>query len=288
MPPSTQADASTPKAAAWMAGWLSLMLVIAVAGREVTRELAVFQVMEMRSLIGLLLLWPLVRAAGGLAAMRSPRWRGHLARNTVHYAAQYAWFAALTMIPLAQVVAIEFTMPIWTVLLAAAFLGERITRFKLLAVAAGLLGVALIVRPASSGLSPGQLVALAAAVGFAVSVTLTKSLAGSDGTVAIIFWMLTVQSLLGLLPVLAVWRWPSATAWAWVGVVAVCGTFSHYCMARALRHADATVVVPMDFLRVPLTALAGWLIYSERVDLLTVLGTVLILAGNLLNLRRGR
>jgi len=206
----------------------------------------------------------------------------------VHYAAQYAWFAALTMIPLAQVVAIEFTMPIWIILLAAAFLGERITRWKVLAVALGLLGVGLIVRPSAAGLSPGQLVALAAAVGFAVSVTMVKSLTRTDSAVAIIFWMLVVQSLLGLLPALWVWRWPSPTAWAWVLLVAFCGTFSHYCMARAMRHAEATVVMPMDFLRVPLTALAGWLIYSERLDLFTVAGTVLILGGNLLNLRRAR
>ena len=68
-------------------------------------------------------------------------------------------------------------------------------------------------------------------------------------------------------------------------MIAVCGTFSHYCMARAMLHADATVVIPMDFLRVPLTATAGWLIYSERLDMFTVLGAGLILIGNLLNLR---
>jgi drug/metabolite transporter (DMT)-like permease len=269
-----------------MGGWLSLMVVIAVAGREATRELAVFQIMEMRSLIGLCMLYPLIRASGGLATMKTARGRDHAARNVVHYAAQYGWFAALTMIPLAQVVAIEFTMPIWTVLLAFAFLGERINVWKMLAVALGLVGVGLIVRPGGSGLNVGQVIALAAAVGFAVSVTMTKSLTRSDGALVIIFWMLVVQSLLGLLPAVAVWRWPSTATWGWVLVIAFCGTFSHYCMARAMRHADATVVVPMDFLRVPLTATAGWLIYSERMDLVTVLGAVLILAGNLLNLRR--
>lgn len=268
-----------------MAGWLTLMLVIAIAGREATRELAVFQVMEMRSLIGLLLFYPLVRAAGGLPALRTRRLREHTLRNVVHYAAQYGWFAALTMIPLAQVVAIEFTMPIWTVLLAAAWLGERITAARLVAVALGLLGVALIVRP-GAGFGAGQWVALAAAVGFAVSVTLVKSLTRSDSALHITFWMLVLQSLLGLWPALASWRWPSAATWGWVLVVAFCGTYSHYCMARAMQHADATVVVPMDFLRVPLTALAGWLIYAERLDLLTVLGTVLILGGNLANTRR--
>ncbi len=281
-----QATPSTAKAAAWMAGWLTLMLIITVAGREATRDVAVFQLMAMRSVIGLVLLWPLLHAYGGLAAIRTKRVRDHTARNVVHYGAQYAWFVALTMIPLAQVVAIEFTMPIWAILLAAAFLGERITRWKLMAVGLGLLGVGLVVRPDAAGLNAGQLIALTAAVGFAVSVILTKSLTRTDDALAIIFWMLLIQSILGVLPALAVWRWPSAAGWGWILVVAFCGTFSHYCMARALRHAEASVVVPMDYLRVPLTALAGWLIYAERMDLLTVLGAVLILGGNLLNTRR--
>ena len=282
-----QASQSIAKAAAWMAGWLSLMLVMAIAGREATRELAVFQVMEMRSLIGLLLLAPLIRAAGGLKAMRTQRLREHAMRNGVHYAAQYAWLAALSLIPLAQLIAIEFTMPIWALLLAALFLRERITARRLLAVALGLLGVGVIVRP-GSGINFGQMVALAAAFGFAISVILVKSLTRSDSAVAITFWMLVIQSLLGLLPALWLWHWPAPTTWAWVLVVAVCGSYSHYCMARALQHADATVVIPMDYLRVPLTALAGWLIYAERMDLLTVLGAALILSGNLLNTLPGR
>lgn len=279
---------STPKAALWMAGWLSLMVVIAVAGREATRELAVFQVMEMRSVLGILMLYPLVRSAGGLRAMRTTRGVHHVARNLVHYAAQFGWFVALTLIPLAEVVALEFTMPIWTAVLAVAFLGERMNPWKALAITLGLVGVVAIVRPDAAGLSTGQLIALAAAVGFAVSVTLVKSLTRTDSAVVIMFWMLVVQSVLGLVPALAVWRWPSAPVWGWVLVVTFCGTFSHYCMARAMRHADATTVVPMDFLRVPLTALAGWLVYAERVDAVTAIGTALILGGNLLNLRPAR
>ena len=269
-----------------MAGWLSLMIVIAVAGREATRALDIFQVMELRSLIGLLMLWPLVRAAGGWRAMQTRRLGVHVGRNLVHFAAQYAWFVALALIPLTQLVAIEFTMPIWTALLAVTLLGERLNAAKLVAVALGLVGVAMIVRPEGSGLNPGQLIALAAAVGFAVSVTLTKSLTRSDSALQIIFWMLVVQSVVGLLPAIAVWRTPDTVQWGWILVVAFAGTFSHYCMARAMQHADATVVVPMDFLRVPLTALVGWAVYAEVVDLWTVLGASLILGGNLVNLRR--
>jgi len=284
----TSPTSSLPKATAWMAGWLSLMLVVAVAGREATRELQVFELMLLRSVIGLFLLYPLVHANGGFASIRTTRLREHGLRNAVHYSAQFGWFFALTLIPMAHVVAIEFTMPLWTALLAAAFLGERFTAWKGLAVALGLVGVLMIVRPSAGGISTGEAIAFAAAIGFAVSVTMTKSLTRTESPVTIIFWMLVLQSVLGLVPALSVWQWPSAAVWPWVLLVAFGGTFSHYCMARALRHADATVVVPMDFLRVPLTAAAGWWLYSERFDLLTALGAALILAGNLVNLMRQR
>jgi drug/metabolite transporter (DMT)-like permease len=268
-----------------MAGWLALMLIVAIAGRETTRELNVFQIMEVRSVLGFLMLYPLVRINGGFAAMRTLRPLQHIGRNLIHYAAQLGWFFALTLIPLGQVVSIEFTMPIWTAILAASFLGERMTLGKIAAIVLGVVGVIVIVRPATGAINPGQLIALGAAVGFGISIAMMKSLTRTETTLTIIFWMLVIQSAAGFFPSLYVWRWPSAYAWGWIVVIAFCGTFSHYCMARAMLHADATVVLPMDFLRVPLTAIAGWLIYSERLDIYTVLGAALILTGNLLNLR---
>jgi drug/metabolite transporter (DMT)-like permease len=268
-----------------MAGWLASMLIVVVAGREATRELNVFQIMELRTLLGFLMLYPLVRRQGGLAAMRTSRPLQHVGRNLIHYAAQLGWFFALTLIPIGQVVSIEFTMPIWTAILAASFLGERMTVWKIAAIVLGLIGVVIIVRPATGEINPGQLIALAAALGFGVSVAMIKSLTRTEKTLAIIFWMLVIQSVAGFFPCLYVWRWPSAHVWGWIVLIAFCGTFSHYCMARAMLYADATVVLPMDFLRVPLTATAGWLIYAEPLDMFTVLGAGLILTGNLLNLR---
>jgi drug/metabolite transporter (DMT)-like permease len=276
---------SKSMAALWMAGWLALMLLITIAGREAVHELNVFQVMLMRSSIGLLLLSPLIWRAGGFAAVKTQRLPQHIARNTIHFGAQLGWFFALTLIPIGQVVAIEFTMPIWTAILAAMFLGERMTIWKFGAIVLGIVGVVMIVRPAAGEINQGQLIALAAAVGFGVSIAIVKSLTRTEQTVTIIFYMLAVQTAGSLLPALYVWQWPSLTLWGWGFVIAFCGTFSHYCMARALLYADASVVVPMDFLRVPLTALAGWLLYSERLDAFTVLGAALILAGNLVNLR---
>jgi drug/metabolite transporter (DMT)-like permease len=268
-----------------MTGWLGLMLIMAVAGREATRELNVFQIMEVRTVLGIILLYPLIRLYGGFATLKTSRPLAHLARNLIHYAAQLGWFLSLTLIPLGQVVSIEFTMPIWTAILAASFLSERITIWKTSAIVLGLVGVIIIVRPATGEINPGQLIAFAAAIGFGISVAMMKSLTRTESAVAIVFWMMVIQSAAGLLPSLYVWKWPSLYVWFCVILIAFSGTFSHFCLARAMLYADATIVLPMDFLRVPLTAAAGWLIYSERLDVFTVLGAALILTGNLLNLR---
>jgi drug/metabolite transporter (DMT)-like permease len=269
-----------------MAGWLALMLLMLVAGRTVLAQLSVFEVLEIRSLLGLLLIAPMVWRHGGLMAMRTQRPWHHVGRNVAHYSGQCLWFLALTMIPIAQVISIEFTMPIWTVLLAAWLLGERITWRKCLAVVLGLIGVVVIVRPGVAADNSGQLLMLVAALFFAIAIVMMKSLTRTESSVAIIFWMLVVQSVLGLGPALATWRWPAASLWPWLVVVAFCGTYSHYCMTRAMRHADATIVVPMDFLRVPLSAAVGWMVYGERLDIYTVVGAGVILLANLLNLSR--
>jgi drug/metabolite transporter (DMT)-like permease len=271
-----------------MAGWLACIVVMTVAGREATSRISVFQVMELRSLMGIVLLYPLVHRAGGLRAMKTPSLKRHVLRNTVHFGAQCCWFLALTLIPLAQVISIEFTMPIWTAILAVAFLGERMGVWKTTAVVLGLVGVVIIVRPFGGDVSSGQLIALTAALGYAMSVTLVKSLTRTDKVIVIMFWMVVIQAALGVIPAIALWQWPSAYVWGWLVVIGFCGTYSHWCLTQALLHADATIVVPMDFLRVPLAALTGWLVYAERIDLLTAAGAVLILGGNLLNLKAAK
>ena len=201
---------SKTKAALWMAGWLTLMLIVAVAGREGMRAMNVFQLMEVRSILGFFMLYPLISMNGGFSVVKTARVHVHIARNLIHYASQLGWFFALTLIPLGQVVAIEFTMPIWTAILAASFLGERMTAWKIAAIVLGLVGVIVIVRPATGEINPGQLIALAAAVGFGVSVAVVKSLTRTEQTLAIIFWMLVVQSAAGFFPALYVWQWPPA------------------------------------------------------------------------------
>ena len=282
------AEPSVGRAAAWMAGWLTAMLVMLVAGREATRELHVFQILEVRSLLGLVLLVPLIVGAGGWRVLRTARLPQHVGRNVVHYAAQFALVRRADADPDRAGGGDRVHDADLDRAARGVFLGERLTGWKIAAVVLGMVGCAVIVRPHVDSVEPGQLIALACALGFAVSVILVKSLTRTEHAVTIMFWMLVVQSLLGVIPAALTWRTPSVQVWPWLVVIAICGTFSHYCMARALRHADATVVVPMDFLRVPLSVAAGWLVYAERLDALSFAGGVLILAANALNLVRRR
>lgn len=262
------------------------MTAMAVAGRETASKISAFQVMELRAFMGFVMLLPLVYFAGGFGAMKTPNILIHIFRNSVHYMAQFVWLIAVTLIPLAQVVSIEFTMPIWVALLAVVFLGEKMNRWKVASIILGLVGVWIIVRPVLGQASYGQLLALISAFGFAVSVALIRTMTKADSVTRIIFWMLIIQGAIGLVPAIIYWKPIPNDLWPWIVLVAFCGTFSHFCLAQALRFADSTIVVPMDFLRVPLTVLAGWAFYAEIIDIYTVAGAVLIMFGNLLNLRK--
>jgi drug/metabolite transporter (DMT)-like permease len=269
-----------------MALSIASFLGMSIAGRETTAELNVFEVMELRSAIGFFILLPLVMASGGFAAMRTQRPVAHIARNIIHYTGQAAWLYALTLIPLAVLISIEFTTPIWTAILAVSFLGERLSRSRLAAIVLGLIGVVVIVRPSAGSMDTGHLVVLGAAVCFAIGLVLVKSMTRTESVVRIIFWMLIIQSAVGLVPALYDWHTPSPGLWPWIFLIAFTGMSSHFCLARALVYADATIISPMDFLRVPLSALVGWLLYHEQIDVFTAGGAALILAGNLLNLQR--
>lgn len=277
---------STAKAAAWMVASVLSILLMSVSGRIITRELDVFQAMEMRSLIAVFMLLPLVYRDGGIRAMRTSILPRHIGRNFAHYVGQCAWLKGLTLIPLAQVISIEFTAPIWVAFLAAIFLNERLTWRNGVVILFALVGVALIVRPGVVPLNPGHLITLGAAVMFAISFISTKTLTRSDSATKILFWMLVIQSIIGIVPALTVWHWPSASTWPWIFLFAFAGSFSHFCMAKALACAKATVVMPMDYLRVPLSAVLGYLLYNEAIDAFTAVGAGLILVSNLFNLRR--
>jgi drug/metabolite transporter (DMT)-like permease len=272
------------RAALWMSGALVSFSAMAIAGRQLSAEMSVFELLAIRSLVGVLILAVLLQRTGWAQA-RTRVFGKHLLRNVAHFGGGYAWFYGVGVISLAEVFAIEFTVPIWTAIMATIFLGERMSRRRAVAVGLGFAGILVMLRPGVAAVSVPSLVVLCGALGFAVAYVVMKRLSATETPLAILFYMNAIQLALGLVPALYQWVWPSAGAWPWVAVVAVAGLTSHYSIARALRLADATVVVPMDFLRLPLIAVVGFVVYGEALSVWVLVGALIICCATWLNLR---
>ena len=271
----------------WMMGALLSFTGMAVGGRELTAELTTFQILLWRSVVGLAVV-ALLLTRFGWAQARSARLGLQVVRNLSHLVGQFGWFYAIAWIPLAQVFAIEFTLPILVSIMAMLFLGERMTATRGLAVAAGFVGVLVILRPGLIPVDLASLSALMAAFGYAGAYVMTKVLARDDTPLAILFYMTLVQLPIAFAASLIDWTLPSPGLWPFVLLVGLAALSAHYCLARALVLADATVVVPMDFLRVPLIALVGFLLYDEAIDPWILLGAVIIFGSIYANLRAER
>lgn len=272
----------------WMIGALLSFSVMAVSIRELSRGgLSIFEILAIRSGVALLVLLFLLLVRKDLRPHARPRRMGlNLFRNVVHYASQFSWALSLTMLPLAMVFALEFTMPAWTALLAVWFLHERLTPSRLGVVVLGLVGVLVILRPGIADFNPAAILVLLAAFGYAITMITTKQLTMTETTFGIVFWMAVIQfplSLIGSNP--AVFMHLETRHILPVMGVGIAGLTSHYCLSNAFRSGDATLVVPLDFMRIPLIAVVGWAFYGERLDIFVLLGALIIVSGVLWNLR---
>jgi drug/metabolite transporter (DMT)-like permease len=273
--------------ALWMAGAIASYIASALAVRALAKRLSVFEFMTVRSasglvfLLGLMAVWPKMRRG-----LTSRRLGLHLVRNSVHFVGQILWVLAVMLLPFATVFALEFTAPIWVALLAAMLLGERLTLTRGASTALCLIGVLVILHPGVSSFTPVVLLALGAAIARSCTDVVTKKLTQTEATFAILFWMNLMQlpmTLAGSDPSFVA-RLDASMALPLIAA-AITGLSVHLCMAQAFRYGDATVVVTLDFLRVPLIALIGWSFYGEALDALVLAGSGLIIAGVIWNLR---
>ncbi len=274
-------------AALWMIGSVLSFSAMAVAGRAVSPVLDTFELMTWRSLIGLAIVLSVGAGVGRLNEIRTNRLGTHFIRNVFHFSGQNLWFFALTLIPLAQVFALEFTSPLWVILLAPLVLGERITGIRALSALMGFAGILIVARPDLGHLDPGVIAAAASAIGFAGSAIFTKRLTRHEGIVSILFWLTLMQSMFGIVISAADGdvTLPTAAIAPWLVLLGVAGVLAHFCLTKALTLAPATVVVPMDFIRLPAIAVVGMLFYNEPLDIFVFIGAIVILGANWINMR---
>ena len=277
---------NVPKAVAFMTGAIASFSAMAVAGREVSFELDTFEIMMYRSFVGIALVLALGWYFGTLGQITRRHMGTHFTRNIAHFTGQNLWFYAVTVIPLTQLFALEFTSPLWVLLLSPMILGERLTRMRVLAAVMGFVGILIITRPWEYGISFGITTAALSAVAFAWTTLMTKKLTRTESVTCVLFYLTVMQAVFGVICAgydgdIAI---PSLTALPYVMVIALCGLLAHFCITSALSVAPATVVIPVDFARLPVIAVIGMLAYGEALDILVLAGAVLIFVGNYSNI----
>ena len=274
------------KAAVWMLGAIASFSTMAVAGREVSFALDTFEIMLFRSAVGVIIVAFAAIAFGTWRQINREQFSLHFFRNIMHFIGQNLWFYAVTVIPLAQVFALEFTSPIWVILLSPLILGERITLVRAVAALMGFLGVLVVTRPDMAGVNAGVTMAASSAIFFAFTIIFTKRLTRTQSITCILFYLTVLQLGFGLVTAgydgdIAL---PNTETLPWLVLIGVAGLLAHFCITNALAIAPATVVVPIDFVRLPVIAIIGMLVYGEALDLWVLLGAGIIFAGNYLNI----
>lgn len=273
------------RGALWMSAAVLSFALMAIAVRQLLRHMGILEILAWRTFVTLAIATA-VAARHGTSTIRTGRLPLHATRALVHLGGQFCWMYAIAALTLATVFAIEFTMPVWTALLAVAFLGERMTANRVVMLVLGLVGIAIILRPGVGAFHPAALVMLFGALLYAGNMIFTKSLSATDTPVAVTFWMSAVQSPVTLLAALPEWIMPVAPDVPWIAAIGAGSFAAHYSMTRAMKHADATVVVPIDFTRLPLIAVVGAVFYAEPFDPMVLVGAAVIFAGTYYSLRR--
>jgi len=287
---ASEQDNTLLRAAIWMIGAILSFSAMAIAGREASLSLDTFEIMMYRSFVGVIVVAAAITVLRRWHMVSTKRLAQHGLRNMAHFTGQNLWFYAVSVIPLAQVFALEFTSPIWVILLAPLLLGENLTRMRGIAVTLGFIGILIVARPSPATFNIGLACAAGSAIFFALTNIATKRLTRNESIWSIMFWLTTMQLIMGI--IFAGWDFditlPDAQSLPFILIIGCAGLSAHFCITNALSLAPAALVVPIDFARLPFIALLGWLIYGESVEIWLFVGAALILAGNFINIVSSR
>jgi len=273
------------KTCLWMIGAICSFTLMAVSGRELSGTIHTLEILFFRSLFGLMIITLIILCLRKTTYFSTSMIKGQLFRNLFHFIAQYGWFVSLGVLPLAQVFAIEFTVPFWTAIIASLFLKERLNIHKIVAIIIAFSGVLLIVKPPLNSIDNASLLMVGVAVLFACAHSCTKMLSHHHHALTILFYMCLIQLPIAGVLMLPHWSVPNNEQWIWILVVAFAALSAHFCMVKAMLSSTVTTVVTLDFIRLPAVAVVAWLLYEEPFGLLSIVGTLLIFSAILMNLK---
>ena len=272
-------------AALYMVAATVLFSIMVASVRHVSSEVASFEIVFFRNLLGIVVIGPIV-ARRGLGFLRTTKLKLLGWRTAFGLGSMFMWFYAVTVTPIAEAVALSFTSPLFVTIVAVFLLREKVGLPRWVATAIGFGGTMIVLRPGIAEVTTGHLLLIASSILMAISIVSIKILARTEPPERIVAYIVILFTPVSLIPALFVWEWPSLNAWFWLFVVAGAGTFAHIAFTRALSKADASAVMPLDFLRLPATAVIGYFAFSEIPDVWTFAGAVIIFVSSIYIARR--
>ena len=264
----------------------ALLMIVATFGfslmagliRFASQSLDPFQIVFFRNFFALLFMMPWL-ARAGLGGLRTERLGLHFGRAAFGLCAMSSWFSAVALLPLAQAVALNFTVPLFATIAAALVLGEVVRMRRWTATIVGFLGVLVIVRPGFEDVSPATSLPILAALFMAGAATAIKSLSDTENPDAMVFYMNLFLTPMSLIPALFVWQWPDMATFGAVVLIGLIAATAHQVMTRAFARADASAIIPFQYMRLPFSAGVGFLAFGEVPDAWTLAGA-LVIAGS--------
>ena len=260
---------------AWAVVSMAMFTLTPVFVRFLSSEMHAVEIIFHRSAIAAVALaaWFLWR---DISRLRTRVLKAHMGRSVLNFAGMALWFQAIVAMPLAEATALHFTLPLYTVILAALFLRERVGWRRWAATAVGFLGALIVLRPGAVPISAPAMMVLASAAFYGGAVVMIKLLTRTDAALPIAFYSNLLMAAIALVPTIFLWQGPALSDVPLILALALIGTAAPYCFTRALINLDASVVAPLDFLRLPFTAFAAWLIFVEVPDRWTWVGAAVI------------
>jgi drug/metabolite transporter (DMT)-like permease len=247
--------------------------------RLAARHLHSFEIVFFRNFLGLLFLLPMMLGTPGL--IRRDRMKVHLGRATSGFIATMGTFYAVANAPLATTLAINYTAPLFGTLGAVLVLGERIRARRIAALAVGFVGMLLVLRPGQLPLTAGIVAGIVSAVSTGYSIVAMRSLVGVDDARAVAAWTFILTTIPSLAVAMFVWQTPPLAVWPLLAGIGAAAAIGQLTLTRAFSLAEASAVLPLDFVRFGLITAAGILLFGETYDALTLAGGALILSSTI-------
>lgn len=278
LPQPPMSRSTYTRAALLMLGSTLSFAMMVLAIRYATATVPTTEIAFFRNFFGLAVLMPLIlRRGAGLPRTRHlPR---YLLRTTIGLAAMLCGFWAVGNLPLAQAISLSYATPLFVTIGAALLLGEVVRRRRWMAVAAGFVGVLVILRP-GTGFTPGMMIALLGAFFAGLVAIQIKQLSRFDAPDTVVFYTYVFWVPMSLLPALAQWIWPEPMAWLWLVATGVFGTFGQLLWTRAIALGEVSALQPISFVQLPVLVLFGWWLFGETIDAWVVAGSAIVLGAN--------